>query len=126
MKLESVVPMIAVKDIERSHAFYTEQLGFEPASPADKIAEWRWSSLKRDGARIMLSETERGHVVPAGDEHYFACLLYFYPDDVQSLYAEFKAKGLDVTEMETTFYGMREFSLRDPDGHLLSFGRDAD
>ncbi len=52
-------------------------------------------------------------------------IFYFYPDDVMGLYAHVIAQGFKPTPLVVTTYGMREFSLIDPDGHVLSFGQDA-
>ena len=51
-------------------------------------------------------------------------IFYFYPDDVRALHADWKAKGLAVTDLRVTGQGMREFELRDPDGYWLWFGQD--
>ena len=56
----------------------------------------------------------------------FLVIFYFYPDDVVRLYAHILAEGFEPTALKVTHYGMREFSLVDPDGHVLSFGQDAD
>ena len=53
-------------------------------------------------------------------------IFYFYPDDVSALHAHVHREGYRPTPLQVTFYGMREFSLQDPDGHVLSFGQDAD
>ena len=50
-------------------------------------------------------------------------IYYFYPEDVNGLHAEIKGKGYQVTDLRDTFYEMREFDLRDPDGNLLCFGQ---
>ena len=34
------------------------------------------------------------------------------------------ANGYQPTPLQVTSYGMHEFSLVDPDGHMLSFGQD--
>ena len=52
-------------------------------------------------------------------------LFYFYPDDVGALHRQVLDAGETPTEMTVTHYVMREFSLVDPDGHVLSFGEDA-
>ena len=35
-----------------------------------------------------------------------------------------RANGLDVPELEQTFYGMLEFRIEDPDGNRLWIGKD--
>ena len=120
--------MLAVKNIRTAYDFYVDKIGFELCSPEEKIDEWCWCNLKKDNVQIMLSQTEMGHLIPetksVEGEHYFSCCLYFYPDNVEELYKHYLKKGLELTELNTTFYGMKEFSLCDPDGHLLSFGQD--
>ena len=50
---------------------------------------------------------------------------YFWVRDADALFAEFTAKGADVVcEPEDQEYGMREFQVRDLDGHLLCFAHD--
>ena len=53
-------------------------------------------------------------------------IFYFYPDDLEALHADWKDKGLAVTDLRVTVYGMKEFELRDPDGIWLWFGQDTD
>ena len=44
--------------------------------------------------------------------------------DLTRLHAQVIARDYRPTALKTTVYGMREFSLTDPDGHRLSFGQD--
>ncbi|HEY7687993.1 MAG TPA: VOC family protein [Dongiaceae bacterium] len=49
--------------------------------------------------------------------------IYVCVDDVDAHYARAKAKGAEIVrELADTDYGSREYSARDPDGHLWSFG----
>ena len=48
--------------------------------------------------------------------------FYFYPLDILSLYEHLTKMQLSPTPLQPTDYGMQEFSVQDPDGHLLSFG----
>ena len=77
----------------------------------------------------MLSESRaKADAEKIADPHLdtrWPAIFYFYPDDVVALYAHVVASGFAPTALEVTHYGMREFSLTDPDGHLLSFGQDA-
>lgn len=51
---------------------------------------------------------------------------YFYPENVVALHAAVKEKGYAVTDLKVRFYGLKEFEMLDPDGHLLLFGQDTD
>ena len=50
---------------------------------------------------------------------------YFWVNDADALHGEFVDAGADVVcGPEEQVYGMREFLVRDPDGHVLAFGHD--
>ena len=49
--------------------------------------------------------------------------VYVYVEDVDAHYARAKAAGADVfRDLADTDYGSREYSARDPEGNLWSFG----
>lgn len=49
--------------------------------------------------------------------------LYVYVDDVDMHYERAKAAGAEIVrELQDTEYGSREYSVRDPEGFLWSFG----
>jgi uncharacterized glyoxalase superfamily protein PhnB len=58
--------------------------------------------------------------LPMGAEDHGICI---YVDDPDAHYARAKVAGADVArEIANTDYGSREYSARDPEGHLWSFG----
>lgn len=126
---KAMIPMLAVLDLQRSLAFYRDALDFEVLTPPERVRDWNWAHLRAGPVEIMLAGSEAGpqlpHSRPDGDADDFSAIYYFYPDDVRALHALLKSREYEVTPLKTTFYGMLEFSLRDPDGHLLSFGEDA-
>jgi len=78
----------------------------------------------------MLSESQcdlglKKEIDPHSDTSWPA-IFYFYPDDVLALHEHVTQEGYKPTPLQVTFYGMKEFSLQDPDGHVLSFGQDSD
>jgi uncharacterized glyoxalase superfamily protein PhnB len=49
--------------------------------------------------------------------------LYVYVEDVDAHHARAAAAGADIVRpLNDTSYGAREYSLRDPEGNLWSFG----
>jgi len=52
----------------------------------------------------------------------FTSYLYLEPADVVALHTEYKAKGVEVTELVDQPYGMREFNMVDPFGNHFGFG----
>ncbi len=128
MKLKQLIPMLNVSNIENSLAFYNKALGFELVSPKESVSEWRWATIKSGNTELMLAECDSTPAIEKiTDPHKqtnWPAIYYFYPDDVASLYEHVSECGYKTTTLETTFYGMTEFSLQDPDGHMLSFGED--
>ncbi|MEM7195109.1 MAG: VOC family protein [Pseudomonadota bacterium] len=124
--MKNLIPMLNVADIERSLTFYRQALHFELVSDPELVAEWRWATIRSGSIELMLSETECPPRVDIDmDPHAnvsWPCIFYCYPDNVGELYWHVAKKGFKPTKLDTTHYGMREFSLQDPDGHMLSFG----
>lgn len=115
MTLRRVVPMQPVSDLAVSVAFY-ERLGFVVAQRND---DWGWASLSCGDLEVMLDRSIHLHAgIPK------SAVLYLYPDDVVAFHAQVRANGLDVPPLDTTFYGMTEFRLEDPDGNRLWIGQE--
>jgi catechol 2,3-dioxygenase-like lactoylglutathione lyase family enzyme len=119
-----IVPVIKSSDLNRSIHFYTQVLDFEWKWPADEASEKAngVAYLSRDGAELMLS-------IHAGDG-VFGSLNRVFVDDVDERYATFRARGLDTTRRPESpihtapvdqTWGLREFSLADPDNNGLCF-----
>lgn len=119
-----MVPVIKSSDLARSVRFYTEVLDFERKWPeyADRETANGVAHLAKDGAELQLSRH-------AGDG-VFGSLQRVYVDDVDERYATFRARGLDTTRRPESpihtapvdqTWGLREFSVTDPDGNGLCF-----
>lgn len=130
MKLKNLIPMLNVSNIESSLTFYRKALSFELVSPEEALKEWRWCLIRSGETELMLTETQTElglqKNIDVSEDTSWPTIFYFYPDDVEELYQHVLQKGFQTTSLEVTFYGMKEFSLRDPDGHWLSFGEDAE
>ena len=117
--------MLAVTDLVRTVRFYVEKLGFNCNSLHGDPPVW--CDLDRDGQSIMFNAPPREHVirdVPASSKDYQ--IFYAMVSDVVALHAEYRSRGVAVTELRVTFYGMKEFEVRDPDGYWLWFGQATD
>ena len=110
--------VLAVRDLRASSRFYTDVLGFRRDFGDD---EGGWSFLSRDAFKVMLGECP--NVQPAselGDHSYVAYLIV---EDIDQLHAELAARGANVISAPADEpWGIREFSIRTPDGHRIRFG----
>ena len=114
--MDRITPMLPVRSVAASLDFYTK-LGFEIEQRRD---QWGWAMLRFDECRLMLDQSINGHGGAGRD-----AVIYLYPDDVAEFHRSVRARGLDVPDLDETFYGMIEFRLDDPDGNRLWIGQPA-
>ena len=114
MTLHRLVPMLPVKSMPRSVEFY-EKPGFRIDERND---HWGWAMLRLDECRLMVDQSiNRDHGAPR------QFVLYLYPENVEEYHEQVRRRGVTVSGLEATFYGMTEFRLDDPDGNRLWIGQ---
>jgi catechol 2,3-dioxygenase-like lactoylglutathione lyase family enzyme len=114
MKMTRLIPMLPVTSMPASVEFY-QKLGFGVEKRND---DWRWAMLRFDECRLMVDESINLHPgIPR------ISVLYLYPDDIGQYHQLLRKNGLDIPELEVSFYGMKEFRFDDPDGNRLWIGQ---
>jgi uncharacterized glyoxalase superfamily protein PhnB len=122
-RITDATPVLLVRDVVKAAEYYVNKLGFtverfwgEP--PMFAIA-------RRDGVSIMLNQVGAGDTFRPNGDYDGRFSVYIDTSDADALYAEFQAKGADIVcPPEDMPYMMREFQVRDLDGHLLGCGHD--
>ena len=120
--LTGISPVLLVADIERSVAYYRDQLGFECEVYGDPP---EFASARRGEATLLLAlcrEPER--IVPNWHIVHNMWNAYIRVDDADAIYAEVQERGagIDYTIYDAP-HGFREFGVQDPDGHDIAFGQ---
>jgi uncharacterized glyoxalase superfamily protein PhnB len=114
---DRVVPMIHVPDVRASVDWYVN-LGFTIKSTYDDGGDGLSFAILSFGASEVMFNTDG----KTNGAHRREVDLYIYTDNVDTLYERFKGH-VDVIEgPHDTFYGMREFILRDLNGFWITFG----
>jgi catechol 2,3-dioxygenase-like lactoylglutathione lyase family enzyme len=110
-----LMPKLPVSDMERSIAYYQEALGLNLA----------WRTVDGTLAALATGEIEVLLLVPwTGEGAPPPQSSYVYVEDPDALCAEFQEAGADVVDpVASRPYGMRDFVVRDPDGHRFILGR---
>ena len=127
MKLKSgIVPMLATGNMEASIAFYRDALGFEPKDKFESGGTTWWCELEQGTSKIMLTQHETRVDAPGAYEIFGQTSLAFYVEDVTEVHARLRDRGLLLSDVRVTFYGMKEFDLRDPTGYTLLIGQRTD
>jgi catechol 2,3-dioxygenase-like lactoylglutathione lyase family enzyme len=110
-----LMPRLPVSDLERSIAYYQEALGLRLS----------WRTADGTLAALASGEIEILLLVPwTGAGRPPAQAAYIYVEDPDALCAEYQRAGADVVDpVASRPSGMRDFTVRDPDGHLFKLGR---
>ncbi|HMG67256.1 MAG TPA: VOC family protein [Chitinophagaceae bacterium] len=110
IRLESVAPILNVKDMSQSLAFYVGILGFKNAEWGDE----NFTGINRDNMGIYLCKGGQG--VPG------TWIWMGFDGDIFSLYEKLKTAGVRIKLPPTNFSWAYEMQIEDPDGHILRFG----
>ena len=124
--LNDLVTMLICDDVQQSIRFYTDALGFTVANRMDDVGKSGWASLNHGPVQIMLASPDHGPPPHKVDGQYSQAIYYFYPEDVVALRDSIVGKGHAVSDLRVSFYGMKEFDMLDPSGHILWFGQETD
>ena len=115
------MPVLQVSDVTKSVKFYCEKLGFTSHGTWGDGPDF--AIVQRGTVTVALDRSRDSGTVPLNQ--YWAA--YIYVEDANALHDEFAGRGVDIArELENMPYGMRDFDIRDPDGHLIAFGHDLD
>jgi catechol 2,3-dioxygenase-like lactoylglutathione lyase family enzyme len=124
IRMTSGVPLLQVYDLPTSLAFYRDLLGFEVVTAAPPGPVTHWVLLRNGAVRLMLNtKYEFDYERPlepdrtSGRDDF---ILYVTCEDADAAYSELQARGwTDLEEPATASYGMRQVTVRDPDGFRL-------
>lgn len=112
-----IVPMIHVPDVSVTADWYTS-IGFKVMDIAEHDGEASWALLRFGDTELMLNSGGK----PSA-EHRREVDLYVHAENVEQIYNRLKSGTVDVVEdLHDTFYGMREFTLRDCNRFWITFG----
>ena len=121
---KAVTPNLIVGDIERSRRFYCDVLGFSVKQTVPDTAPFVFVWLERGEVTVFLNDP--GAVakdVPSLSTPAFGgtSTLFITVEGVDALHAAVTPQVPLAMTLRTQFYGMREFAVYDPDGHLITF-----
>ena len=119
--MPKIIPELVVAHMANSMAFYNT-LGFvqDNEGVVDENGS-QWYSLAMGDATVWLLREDTVEGFEGGAMRGVGVHLYLSVDDVDGLYEKLKAGGAMmniVKEIETLWYGLREFKIADPDGYI--------
>lgn len=127
-QLQRISPLLQVSDLDKSIGFYTTKLGFEE--------KWRDENgfviLYRDGCDLFLGQNQtkvdlRNSTARIQQDGFASYDLHIHcsPGAADALWKEFNEAGVRILEKEGPMnreYGIRDFTVIDPDGYTIVFG----
>lgn len=117
MPIKQAIPLLRVADVARSLAWYRGTLGFAgdpfPAAPPHAFAILRHGSVE-----LMLRRgTPPVRLKP--QPYDWDIYLRLEGSRFREVFAGFHAQGIVTRRLERMFYGLAEFEITDPDGHVI-------
>lgn len=120
----SITPNLIVRDITRSTRFYCDVLGFAIRQTVPDTAPFAFVWLERDQAKVFLNVPESASDdLPVMAKRAFGGTntMFVVVEAVDALHDAVARHTPVVMSLRTQPYGMREFAVEDPDGHLITF-----
>ena len=122
-----LTPNMLVASVERSLAFYVDVLGFERGFTVPEKSPFVFASVRSGPIEIFVNDapTAIGEYPGFGGKPLGATGTLLIevegPGAIDALYQRLSPLVPVVAAIHTQWYGMREFAIHDPDGHLITF-----
>ena len=118
--LKTVVPILLVRDVTKCATFFQQKLGFE-IDFLHGLPPF-YGAVSRDGVCLHIRYVERPFFAEAAVREKSLICASIQVSNVQGLFREFKARGVEFTQTLTKqAWGETDFQVRDPDGNVISF-----
>jgi len=125
MKLEKITPNLMVEDVLQTINYYHGVLAFDKIDTVPESGdEFVWARMKKGDVEIMFQEEDnlkkelpeiRHEKIGGGTT------LFIQMTGIQEYYDYLYSSADIVVQMKETFYGMKEFTIRDINGYYLTF-----
>jgi catechol 2,3-dioxygenase-like lactoylglutathione lyase family enzyme len=122
-ELKKLTPNIVVANIEKSLAFYRDVLGFAVTMSVPDSAPYVFVGLQSGPVEVFINAVE---VMPEKVSFGNSMSLFVEVADIKGLHEALRAQVPIAIPLEKKFYGMTEFAIHDPDGHMIIFAQPGD
>ncbi len=119
-KLKSVVPILFVRDVVASAAYWRDKLGFQIDFLYGEPPFY--GAVSRDGACLHLRCVHEPNFAELAAREFSLILATIETADLHALYGEVEGRGAEIAQPPTRQpWGGEDFQIRDPDGNVISF-----
>ena len=116
--MRRVTPMIHVPDVRATIDWY-KSLDFNVVNANEDNGKIDWAMLSFGDSAVMFNAGGQNTTSDRRDVD-----LYVHTDNVSDLYERLRERVEVREELHHTFYGMREFIIRDLNGFWVTFGQE--
>ena len=127
-----LTPNLIVSSVERSLSFYVDVLGFARGMTVPDQPPFVFASVTSGPIEIFFNDTAAalaehpdwaGRVKASAGNSMFVEIEGDAPGEIDALHDRVKPHARVVMPLTTQWYGMREFSIEDPDGYVMTFAQ---
>ena len=125
VEVKKITPILFAQKLEPCIRFWTERLGFQKTvevPEGDKIA---FAILEKNRLELMyqsFASAEKDNAATGAAARQGPSFLYIEVEDLNAALEAAKEAEI-VMPVRTTFYGAKEFGVKDPAGHYLIFAQ---
>src|SRR5215467_5344153 len=112
-----VVPMLHVPDVRSTVDWYTS-IGFKALRHNEEDGETNWASLSFGDTEVMFNAGGKRSADQRREVD-----LYLHVENIDDQYRDIQGRVEIVEEPHNTFYGTREFTIRDINKFWVTFGQ---
>ena len=117
-------PTIAVRDMKRTLGFYRDSLGFQLGMTFPDPGNPEYADMSKDGMVLMFLPARNCGIDPSEKLGTGVNLYMEIDGDIDEYYRELKSKGVNIAiDIKDEPFGIRDFTVADPDGYLLTFNK---
>jgi len=123
MNVKKLTPVLYVDQVEPCVTFWAERLGFQKTVAVPEGDRLGFVILQKGDVEIMyqsLASAAKDASAAAAEINGGRTFLYVEVDRLDGVMAAMKGVKILLPE-RTTFYGAREFGVKDPGGHVIVF-----
>ena len=116
------LPVLPVRDVVKSQAYYTEVLGFNAVfHQTDDDGKVVNAMVEISGCHLMLNHNPEESRFQGGGVYFW---IRVDDKDIDAMYQGLKSKGVSIEQpIADQFWGDRSFSIKDNLGYNLAFNK---
>lgn len=122
---KKLTPNLMVNDVNETIKFYHDNFGFDAVVTIPDTGKYNFAILSNGDIELMIQKREsfiQDLNVPKDEQVGGTFSLFFEVNDIVPLYEKTTSSGLQIArELHQTFYGSKEFTVRDNNGYILTF-----